>query len=141
MYLFSFRAVMMTFCMFVAGLLCHGCTYDNYLSLVEASFLFGLMSSAIYCFSTAPTLKPFFQKIGLFSFLMNTFLILILWKFIPGFHLTSSSTALWVSGVIMIISFMVQFFSVFNQVRTSQQKVKIKRAKAKVISSQKNSLQ
>jgi uncharacterized membrane protein YvlD (DUF360 family) len=131
---FAFRALLMTACMLVVGLLCRGCTYDSYWSLAKAAFFFGLMSSAVYCFSIIPRFKPVAKKIAFFSLFMNTFVLLILWKFVPGFHLASSTTALWMSFLISMMIAAMYFFSFYGKVRSSQQSTKIKPAKARVIS-------
>ncbi|MFZ4115307.1 MAG: hypothetical protein ACOYK6_01120 [Chthoniobacterales bacterium] len=134
MHFFVFRALLMSFCMLVVGLLCHGCNYESYWSLAKVSFFFGIMSSAIYYFSIMPRFEPVVKKILFFNVFMNTFAILILWKFIPGFHLASSTTALWMSFLISMMFAAMSFFSFYGKVRSSQQSTKIKPAKARVIS-------
>ena len=135
------RVVIVSLCMLFIGVLCDGCSYDSYWSLIEASIIFGLISSAFYWFSVVPRFKFFFQKIALFSFLVNTFVLLILGKFFPGFHLASASTALWMSFLIGVLFFGVHFIFTLERLREFKKTPKIKSAKAKVISSKKNTLQ
>lgn len=137
MYFFLKRTVIGFLCMLMVGGSCHDCTYDSYWSLAEVALIFGMASSALYCFSIAPGFRPYLQKIVLLNLLMNTFVILILWKLIPGFHLASTSTAIWMAFLIGVIFFVIQFISVYKRVRTAKKTPKIKAAKAKVISSKK----
>ena len=140
MYFFLKRTVVGFLCLFIAGLLCQDCNYDSYWSLAEVALIFGIISSALYCCSIVTRLKPFFQKIAFFSFFTNIFVILILWKLIPGFHLESTSTAIWMAFLIGIMFFGIQFISIFKRLRTTKKIPKIKTAKARVVSSKKNSL-
>lgn len=142
MYLFARRALIMSFYLFAAGLLCQGCTYQNYWSFFGASFLFGIMSSSVYFISHIARLKPYFQKVAFFSFVMNAFIILLLWKVIPGFHLASTSTAVWMSLLITLIDPVKRLYSFYSLVRSSKETTtKMKLATAKVIRSKKNRLQ
>ena len=142
MYLFAGRALIMSLYMVAAGLLCQGCTYQNYWSFLEASFLFGIMSSSVYFISHITCLKMYFQKVVFFSFLMNAFILLLLWKVIPGFHLASTSTAVWMSLVMTLIDPVKRLYSFYSLVRSAKGKTtKMKLATAKVICSKKNRLQ
>jgi hypothetical protein len=141
MYSLIRRILLMTLYMLLAILCCSGQMYDSYGSLMAAALLFGVMSSGVSFLSTVAYLKPYCQKVVFFTLITNIFIILILGKLVPGFHVASSSTAVWLSFLIVLMNGSKHLYSLCKQINSFSQKPKMKLANAKVIRSQKNRLQ
>ena len=137
---FFLKWLVLALSMLGASLCLQGVTYDAPIVLLEAALLFGFMSALVAFVTNRPNFQPFFQKIGLFTFLTNAGLIFLVSKIIPSFHLEHFSTALWGSALVALISFLIAIVSSNSSKRVSgtQERPKIKEAKAKVISSKKN---
>ncbi len=133
MYFFIFRTLIMGLCVFVVTSLSSGCQFKNLWSLLLVVFLFGTLSSAIYFFSIFPRIQPIVRKIFFFYPLLNTFLLILLSVLVPGFHLASSTTALWLGFLTSIMFSLLYFFAFYGKTHSSVAKKTIKQAKARVL--------
>jgi len=135
---FFLKWLILALSMLGASLCLQGVSYDAPVVLLEAALLFGFMSALLAFVISRPSIQPFFQKIGLFTFLTNAGLIFLVSKILPSFHLEHFSTALWGSAFVALISFLVSIAGSFKRISRAQAPPKIKTAKAKVISSKRN---
>ena len=136
-----FRWLLMSASMLGAIFFISGFTYDTGKALLEAAVIFGFLNAAVNVIAAAKELQIFVEKIIFLNFLVNMLLLFLVSKIIPTFHIESSSTVVWGSILISLISRGGGYFSFFKQVAAPRKKSSastMKQANARVIGSKKN---
>ncbi len=134
---FVIRCLILAFSMLVAVQLLHGFSYATFTVLLEAVLLFGFLSGSVDFFLRTARIQELLPKRGLFQFLGNTMLLILVSKIVPSFYLNSIATALWGSFIVAFVSSLMDFKG-SNKAVPSPTKTKktstMKQAKARVIS-------
>ncbi|MCI4464045.1 MAG: phage holin family protein [Caldisericum sp.] len=90
--------------LYLVSILVPGITFDNTLSILVASLIFGIVNSLIRPFFMFLSLPLIFLTLGLFTFIINGFMLKIVSLIVPGFHVNSFWDAVFASLVLSLIS-------------------------------------
>ncbi|MFU2157567.1 phage holin family protein [Caldisericum sp. AR60] len=90
--------------LYLVSLIIPGIWFDNTLSILTASLIFGIVNSIIRPFFMFLSLPLIFLTLGLFTFIINGLMLKIVSLIVPGFHVYSFWDAVFASLLLSVIS-------------------------------------
>jgi putative membrane protein len=107
---FIFRWLVTTVAVVVAAALIHGIRYDSTGALVAAALLLGILNAFVRPVLLLVSAPLILLTLGLFIFVVNGVMLLIVSTFIWGFHVDTFGSAFWGAIVIGIVSWLLSAF-------------------------------
>lgn len=101
---FLFRWLGQTIAVAVAAAVVHGIHYDNWLSLLIAALVLGILNSLVKPILKILSLPFIIMTFGLFLLVINALLLRMVAWLVNGFHVDGFWPAVWGSLVISIVS-------------------------------------
>lgn len=94
--------------LYLVSMIVPGIRFDNTISILIASLIFGIVNSVIRPFFMFLSLPLIFLTLGLFTFIVNGLMLKIVSIIVPGFHVQSFADAVFASLVLSLISLMLK---------------------------------
>ena len=107
---FVFRWIITTIAVMAASAFVPGMRYDTTGSLIAASLLLGILNAFVRPFLLLLSAPLILFTLGLFIFVVNALMLLLVPTFVPGFHVEGFWSAFWAAIAIGIISWMLSAF-------------------------------
>jgi putative membrane protein len=101
---FLLRWLINTVAVLVASNLIRGIHYDNYVGLFVAAFMLGILNTFLRPLLMWLSLPLLILSLGLFTFVINGFLLYLVGSLMKTFRVESFSAAFWGALVISLIS-------------------------------------
>lgn len=96
------------FAVFVTGYLLKGVRIDSFFTAIIVSVVLGIINTLIKPILIIFTLPFNILTLGLFTFIINGFLIILVSKIVPGFYVNGFVTAILFSLVLSVINWFLQ---------------------------------
>ena len=93
---------------YLLSLFFKGISFDNTLSILLTSLIFGLVNALIRPIFVILSLPFIFLTLGFFMFIINGFMLLIVSFVVPGFHVSSFWDAVFASLILSFISVLIK---------------------------------
>ena len=94
----------------VAASIISGIRYDSVASLIGAALLLGILNAFLRPILLLLTAPLIILTLGLFIFVVNGLMLLLVHQFVHGFHVDSFGSAFWGAILISIVSWMLSAF-------------------------------
>jgi putative membrane protein len=107
---FVFRWAVTTIAVMVASSVIHGIRYDTVAALIGASLLLGILNAFVRPFLLILSAPVILLTLGLFIFVLNGLLLLLVHKIVIGFHVDGFWSAFWGAIVISFVSWLLSAF-------------------------------
>ena len=107
---FVFRWIITTVAVMIASGFLPGVRYDNAVSLITAALLLGILNAFVRPLLLILSAPLILLTLGLFIFVVNALMLLIVPSFVPGFHVSGFWSAFWGAIVIGIVSWFLSAF-------------------------------
>ena len=107
---FVFRWAVTTIAVMVASSVISGIHYDTVAALIGASLLLGILNAFVRPFLLILTAPLILITLGLFIFVLNGLLLLLVHNVVVGFHVDSFWSAFWGAIVISFVSWILSAF-------------------------------
>ena len=134
---FVFRWIITTIAVMAASAFMPGMRYDTTGSLIAASLLLGILNAFVRPFLLLLSAPLILLTLGLFIFVVNALMLLLVPTFVPGFHVEGFWSAFWGAIAIGIISWMLSAFfrGSDGRVHVLTHHTQVKRVQGRVIES------
>jgi putative membrane protein len=96
--------IVSTIAVIISAYILPGVTVDNFLTAVVVAIVLGAMNMFIKPILVLLTLPLTILTLGLFTFVINALMVLLVSNLVPGFHVPGFLTALLFSLILSIIS-------------------------------------
>lgn len=107
---FVFRWATTTVAMMVASSVIHGIRYDTMAALIGASLLLGILNAFVRPVLLILSAPVILITLGLFIFVLNALLLLLVHGVVVGFHVDSFWSAFWGAIVVSFVSWLLSAF-------------------------------
>ena len=107
---FVFRWAATTIAVMVASSIIRGIRYDTVAALIGASLLLGILNAFVRPFLLILSAPVILITLGLFIFVLNGLLLLLVPSVVVGFHVDSFWSAFWGAIVISFVSWILSAF-------------------------------
>ncbi|HEY6154402.1 MAG TPA: phage holin family protein [Candidatus Udaeobacter sp.] len=107
---FVFRWAVTTIAVMVASSVIRGIHYDTVAALIGASLLLGILNAFVRPFLLILSAPVILLTLGLFIFVLNGLLLLLVHSVVVGFHVDSFWSAFWGAVVISFVSWILSAF-------------------------------
>jgi len=107
---FVFRWAITTVAVMVAAGIIGGIRYDSIGSLLGAALLLGILNAFLRPLLLLLTAPLIILTLGIFIFVVNAVMLLIVNQFVHGFHVDSFGSAFWGAILISIVSWLLSAF-------------------------------
>jgi putative membrane protein len=107
---FVFRWAITTVAVMVAASLVGGIRYDSVASLLGAALLLGIFNAFLRPILLLLAAPLIILTLGIFIFVLNGLMLLLVNQFVHGFHVDSFGSAFWGAILISIVSWMLSAF-------------------------------
>ena len=107
---FVLRWAVTTIAVMVASSFIRGIRYDTIASLIGASLLLGILNAFVRPFLLILSAPVILVTLGLFIFVLNGLLLLLVPSVVLGFHVDSFWSAFWGAIVISFVSWILSAF-------------------------------
>jgi putative membrane protein len=107
---FVFRWAVTTIAVMVASSVIRGIRYDTVASLIGASLLLGILNAFVRPFLLILSAPIILVTLGLFIFVLNGLLLLLVPNIVVGFHVAGFWSAFWGAIVISFVSWILSAF-------------------------------
>jgi len=107
---FVFRWATTTIAVMVASSIIRGIHYDTVAALIGASLLLGILNAFVRPFLLILSAPVILITLGLFIFVLNGLLLLLVHGIVAGFHVDSFWSAFWGAIVISFVSWVLSAF-------------------------------
>jgi len=94
--------------LYLVSLIVPGIYFDNTFSIIVAGLIFGIVNAIIRPFFMFFSLPLIFLTLGLFTFIINGLMLLIVSKIVPGFHVLSFWDAVFASIVLSLLNLIIK---------------------------------
>ena len=116
------RWLINTLAVLVAANVVQGLDYDNFTSLMVASLLLGILNAFVRPVIMLLSLPLLLLSLGLFTLVINAFLLFLVGEIVKSFHVASFSSAFWGALVISVVSMIANSLT-----GTGQSRIEFKR--------------
>lgn len=136
---FIFRWAITTVAVMIAASIIHGIRYDSAGSLIGAALLLGILNAFLRPVLLLLTAPLIILTLGIFIFVVNALMLLLVNHFVRGFHVESFGSAFWGAILISIVSWILSSFfrGSDGRVHPLTHHPKIRRVEGRVVSSSK----
>ncbi len=107
---FLFRWAITTIAVLVAAGVIHGIRYDSLTSLVGAALLLGILNAFLRPILLLLAAPLIILTLGLFIFVVNALMLLLVKDIVPGFQVDSFGSAFWGAILISLVSWLLSAF-------------------------------
>jgi putative membrane protein len=107
---FVFRWAITTVAVMVAAWLISGIRYDSFGALVAAALLLGILNAFLRPILLLLAAPLIILTLGIFIFVVNAVMLLLVDQFVHGFHVDHFGSAFWGAILISIISWLLSSF-------------------------------
>jgi len=107
---FVFRWAITTVAVMVAAGMIGGIRYDSIGSLLGAALLLGILNAFLRPILLLLAAPLIILTLGIFIFVVNAVMLLIVNQFVHGFHVDSFGSAFWGAVLISIVSWLLSAF-------------------------------
>ena len=107
---FVVRWAVTTIAVMVASAVIRGIRYDTVAALIGAALLLGILNAFVRPFLLIISVPLILLTLGLFIFVLNGFLLLLVPHVVVGFHVDSFWSAFWGAIVIGLVSWLLSAF-------------------------------
>lgn len=107
---FIFRWAITTVAVMVVSNVISGIGYDSKLALIEAALLLGILNAFLRPILLLLAMPLIILSLGIFIFVVNAIMLLLVNQFVHGFRVDSFGSAFWGSILISIISWILSAF-------------------------------
>jgi putative membrane protein len=107
---FVIRWIITTVAVMLASALLPGIRYDSTGSLIAAALLLGILDAFVRPLLLLLSAPFILLTLGLFIFVVNALMLMLVPTFVPGFHVDGFWSAFWAAIVIGIISWLLSAF-------------------------------
>jgi len=107
---FVVRWAVTTIAVMVASAVIRGIRYDTVAALIGASLLLGILNAFVRPFLLIISVPLILLTLGLFIFVLNGLLLLLVPHVVVGFHVDSFWSAFWGAIVIGLVSWLLSAF-------------------------------
>ena len=107
---FVYRWAITTIAVMVASSVLHGIRYDTVAALIGAALLLGIFNAFIRPVLLILSVPLILLTLGLFIFVINALLLLLVPSIISGFHVDGFGSAFWGAIIISLISWLLSAF-------------------------------
>ena len=107
---FVFRWAATTIAVMVASSVIRGIRYETVAALIGASLLLGILNAFVRPFLLILSAPVILITLGLFIFVLNGLLLLLVHSVVAGFHVDSFWSAFWGAIVISFVSWLLSAF-------------------------------
>ena len=107
---FVFRWAATTIAVMVASSVIRGIHYDTVAALIGASLLLGILNAFVRPFLLILSAPLILITLGLFIFVLNGLLLLLVHTIVVGFHVDGFWSAFWGAIVISVVSWILSAF-------------------------------
>jgi putative membrane protein len=107
---FIFRWAITTVAVMVAAAIISGIRYDSTASLIGAALLLGILNAFVRPILLLLTAPLIVLTLGIFIFVVNGLMLLLVNQFVHGFHVDSFGSAFWGAIWISIVSWILSAF-------------------------------
>ena len=107
---FVVRWAVTTIAVMVASAVIRGIRYDTVAALIGASLLLGILNAFVRPFLLIISVPLILLTLGLFIFVLNGLLLLLVPHVVVGFHVDSFWSAFWGAIVISLVSWLLSAF-------------------------------
>jgi len=107
---FIIRLLISAVSLIIVAYLIPGITFDSYLTVLFAALILGIVNAIIRPVILILTLPINILTLGIFTFIVNAFMLWIVHLLISGFHITNFSTAIWGALIYWIINWIINIF-------------------------------
>ncbi len=107
---FVFRWAITTVAVMVAAKVVSGIGYDTTLALIEAALLLGILNAFLRPILLLLAAPLIIVTLGIFIFVVNAIMLLLVNQFVHGFRVDSFGSAFWGAILITIISWILSAF-------------------------------
>lgn len=101
------RWILNTFALLTVGYLVPGISFTSFFVALFASLILGLVNAIIRPILVILTLPINILTLGLFTFIINAIMFIIVSKIVPGFDITSFGSAFWGAIVYWLITWVI----------------------------------
>ena len=101
---FLARLFITAFGLWLADVILSGVSFDGWVSLLTAALLLGLVNSIVRPFVIFLTLPITFVTLGLFLFIINGLMVLLVAWLMPQFHVAGLASGVWCSVIVGLTS-------------------------------------
>lgn len=109
------RWVLNTFVLLLVGYLVPGINIESFFSALIAALILGLVNAVIRPILLILTLPVNILSLGLFTFVLNAIMFLIVSSIVKGFDITSFGAAFWGALIYWIITWIINLSLVENE--------------------------
>lgn len=113
------RWIITTLAVLVAAQVVKGIRYDNFESLVIATLTLGLLNAFLRPILMLLSLPLLVFTLGLFTWVINAGLLMLVGRLFSGFHVEDFRSALWGALVISIVSILLNLLTGGTRVKAS----------------------
>jgi len=107
---FVFRWAITTVAVMVASSVIRGIHYDTIAALIGASLLLGILNAFVRPILLILSAPLILISLGLFIFVVNALMLLVIPKVVIGFHVESFWSAFWGAIIISVVSWLLSAF-------------------------------
>ncbi|MFL6542102.1 MAG: phage holin family protein [Chthoniobacterales bacterium] len=107
---FIFRWLVTTVAVMVAAALIHGIRYDSTGGLIAAALLLGILNAFVRPFLLLVSAPLILVTLGLFIFVINGVMLLIVPMFVWAFHVDTFGSAFWGAIAVGVVSWLLSAF-------------------------------
>ncbi len=107
---FVFRWAITTVAVMVAASIIGGIRYDSFASLIGAALLLGILNAFLRPVLLLLAAPLIILTLGVFIFVVNALMLLLVNQFVHGFHVDSFGSAFWGAILISIVSWLLSAF-------------------------------
>ncbi|MGB8340003.1 MAG: phage holin family protein [Chthoniobacterales bacterium] len=107
---FVFRWAITTVAVMVAASIIGGIRYDSFPSLIGAALLLGILNAFLRPVLLLLAAPLIILTLGVFIFVVNALMLLLVNQFVHGFHVDSFGSAFWGAILISIVSWLLSAF-------------------------------
>jgi putative membrane protein len=121
---FMQRWLINTLAVLVAANVVTGLAYDNFTGLLVASLLLGILNAFVRPVIMLLSLPLLLFSLGLFTLVINAFLLFLVGQIVKSFHVASFGSAFWGALVISVVSMIANSLT-----GAGQSRIEVKRRK------------
>ena len=114
------RVLITAFGLWIADVMLDGVSFDNVVDLWIAAVLLGLVNAVVRPIVIFLTLPITFVTLGLFLFVVNGLMVLLVHWFMPQFHIQGLGTAIWTSIIVGLTGWVAGGLLGDNKVRVER---------------------
>jgi putative membrane protein len=107
---FVFRWAITTVAVMIAASIIGGIRYDSFVSLIGAALLLGILNAFLRPVLLLLAAPLIILTLGVFIFVVNALMLLLVNQFVHGFHVDSFGSAFWGAILISIVSWLLSAF-------------------------------